>query len=386
MSFVSSQPRKFPVMWKVKPFDDSFFDMTGGNIKIQTRDCRQVGMLPIIDQGQSTVAGYVDDVSLACKAPLPCILFGDHTRTFKYVEYPFALGADGVKVLVPRPGLDARFAFHYLQTVRLPEDLGYSRHFKYLREAPVPQPPIAEQRRIADILDKADAIRRKRKEALALTDELLRATFLEMFGDPVTNPKRWPLATLNTLLAIPPRNGLSPSTSGKITKKLLTLSAITRGRFDPTATKYGQFVDIPAPEKLVTPGELLICRGNGNLSMVGTGEFASEDAVGAIFPDTMIAVRPDSGKITCEYLSAIWKTSFVRVQIESRARTTNGTYKINQYAVENIKIPIPSMSVQLRFSVLFKRLAEMHDVSMDSVDSIESLFSSLQQRAFRGEL
>jgi type I restriction enzyme S subunit len=76
-----------------------------------------------------------------------------------------------------------------------------------LREAPIPRPPIHEQRLIADILDKADAIRRKGKEAIALTEELLRSAFLEMFGDPVTNPKGWPIKPLEEL--VDPARGIS---------------------------------------------------------------------------------------------------------------------------------------------------------------------------------
>jgi type I restriction enzyme S subunit len=97
--------------------------------------------------------------------------------------------------------LDARFALHFLQTVRLPEDLGYSRHFKYLREASVPRPPLAEQRRIAATLDTADAIRSKRKKAIALSEELLRSTFLEMFGDPLSNPNGWPVLPLSEVVS-----------------------------------------------------------------------------------------------------------------------------------------------------------------------------------------
>jgi type I restriction enzyme S subunit len=192
--------RIFPNGWQVLPFDEAIEDVTGGSAKVQTRDYLPEGRLRVIDQGQSDVAGYVDDVNLACKAPLPCILFGDHTRIFKFAKAPFALGADGVKVLVPRKGLDARFAFYYLRTVRLPDDLGYSRHFKYLRETVVPVPSLETQRRIADILDKADAICRKRKDAIALTDELLRSAFLEMLGDPVTNPKGWKTVPLEHLV------------------------------------------------------------------------------------------------------------------------------------------------------------------------------------------
>src|SRR5690606_37723935 len=105
------------------------------------------------------------------------------------------LGADGAKVLEPVAKLEKRFLYHYLKQLRL-ESAGYSRHYKFLKETYVPVPPLLEQKRIAAILDKADAIRRKRQQAIQLADEFLRAVFLDMFGDPVTNPKGWEVKPL----------------------------------------------------------------------------------------------------------------------------------------------------------------------------------------------
>lgn len=75
------------------PFLKAVDDVTGGNIKIQRKDYQQAGILPVIDQGQEEVAGYTDNIEAAFQGSLPVILFGDHTRIFKYVDKPFALGA-----------------------------------------------------------------------------------------------------------------------------------------------------------------------------------------------------------------------------------------------------------------------------------------------------
>jgi hypothetical protein len=75
------------------------------------------GSLPVIDQGQEPIAGYTNDCEMAYKGPLPVILFGDHTRIFKYVDFPFALGADGVKVLVPKKAFNPKFLFFYSTVV-----------------------------------------------------------------------------------------------------------------------------------------------------------------------------------------------------------------------------------------------------------------------------
>ena len=180
-----------PEHWDVVPFKAAFDDETSGNPSVKQSDYLPEGALAVVDQGQDPVGGYTDDPGLACSADLPCIVFGDHTRAFKYVDHPFAIGAQGTRVLVPKGGLDARFAYHYLRQLRL-ADGGYSRHYKYLKREAVPVPPPDEQRRITDALDRAEAVRATQRRALARLDDFLAAVFDEMFGDPATNPKELP--------------------------------------------------------------------------------------------------------------------------------------------------------------------------------------------------
>src|SRR5919108_5146430 len=122
MNLLSLVPeiQNFPNHWKVIPFDDAIEDITGGNSKVKQSDYKSSGALAVIDQGKDQIAGYVDDLSLRCKVNLPVVLFGDHTKILKFVTEPFALGADGVKVLAPCPDLDAKFVYFYLQLVRFP--------------------------------------------------------------------------------------------------------------------------------------------------------------------------------------------------------------------------------------------------------------------------
>lgn len=191
---------RFPAHWKVLPFTDAVKDATSGNKKLPKQKYSVEGIYPVVDQGQAQFGGYTDEESLLCKSSNPTIVFGDHTRSFKYVTVPFVLGADGAKVLEPKiENLDKRFLFHYLKQLNI-ESAGYSRHFKFLKETFVPVPPLDEQKRIATILDKADAIRQKRKQAIDLADDFLRSVFLDMFGDPVTNPKGWEVKPFGSVI------------------------------------------------------------------------------------------------------------------------------------------------------------------------------------------
>lgn len=171
-------------------------DVSGGNLKIPQSEYQEAGSLPIIDQGKDFIAGFTDDMRYAFRADnLPVIVFGDHTRAVKFIDFPFAMGADGVKILKPTPVCDAKFFYHFLRQCHIP-NAGYSRHYKFVKNLRIALPPITEQRRIASILDIADAIIEKRRVAVEKTDLLLQSVFVDMFGDPTFNPKQWPLATI----------------------------------------------------------------------------------------------------------------------------------------------------------------------------------------------
>ena len=107
------------------PFLDVFKDASGGNIKTPHTEFLEVGEIPVVDQGQRLVAGFVNDRSRVCKSKPPVIVFGDHTRAIKYVDFEFAMGADGTKVLVPKVESDTKYLYHALTAMPVPA-AGYS--------------------------------------------------------------------------------------------------------------------------------------------------------------------------------------------------------------------------------------------------------------------
>jgi type I restriction enzyme S subunit len=387
MSLVRSGMTKFAADWKVLPFEDAIEDATGGNVKVQTREYRESGRLRVIDQGQAEVAGYVDDEGLACRAQLPCILFGDHTRIFKFATEPFALGADGVKVLVPRKGLEPRFAYHYLRTVRLPEDAGYSRHFKFLKEALVPLPPVSEQRRIADILDKADAIRRKRKEAIALTEELLRSAFLEMFGDPVTNPKGWEVKPLGEVAQV---NGGLQVTHARsvnpISMPYLRVANVFRERLDLAELKEIRVTPAEAERARLMMGDVLIVEGHGNPDELGRAAVWNGAIDVCTHQNHLIRVRLDSTFLLPIFLSAYLNSSAGKAHMLRMGKTTSGLNTISTNNVRSVSVLIPPIRRQRDFVRLVDANQALNTKLSRAACDAEVLFASLVQSAFRGEL
>ena len=189
------------------PFLEAVRDATGGHPKVPRKRYLLEGPVPVLDQGQDFIAGYTA-MENAYTGQLPVVLFGDHTRTLKYVDFPFALGADGVKVLAPKEGFEASFLYWYLRNAHIPS-AGYSRHFKFLREVSVCKPPLSEQRRIVDILNRAARIEALCSRAAVRLREFVSALFVQMFGDPVLNPRGLPTVALGDLIKVSSGNGLT---------------------------------------------------------------------------------------------------------------------------------------------------------------------------------
>jgi type I restriction enzyme S subunit len=104
-----------------------------------------------------------------------------------------------------------------------------------------------------------------------------------------------------------------------------------------------------SPDKTVSSEDFLICRGNGNVALVGRGKYPEMSLPEVAFPDTMIAARCDHGSISRGFLDHIWDRSIIRRQLEGAARTTNGTHKVNQTMIESVQIPLPSVGTQENF-------------------------------------
>ena len=171
----------------MKKFDEVFVDKTKYGVKVQTSEYREFGSHIIIDQGQSKIAGYTDREDGLFKE-VPVIIFGDHTRVIKYVDQPFYLGADGVKVLRSKDGnANYKYLYYALKNAKIP-DTGYNRHYKWLKEVRIEYPDSNTQTQIVNILDKVSDVISKRKAELYALDNLIKARFVEMFGDPRSNP------------------------------------------------------------------------------------------------------------------------------------------------------------------------------------------------------
>ena len=157
IEFKQTELGPIPMDWEVKRFDDTFEHVPSKPFQLQSSEYREGGRFQVVDQGQMEIVGYTDDDKKLFHVPEGgVIIFGDHTRIVKFRESDFVVGADGTQLLVGKNDC-TRFLFYVLQQLDIP-NLGYSRHFKYVKEGRYAVPPtLAEQKAIAAVLSDIDA-------------------------------------------------------------------------------------------------------------------------------------------------------------------------------------------------------------------------------------
>jgi len=198
--------------WDTCKFDEVIYDDTKRGIKIKKEDYLEEGQYPIIDQGQKLIAGYHNNKD-GLYTDVPAIIFGDHTRIVKYIDTPFFLGADGVKILkTKREDVDYKFLYYYFLKNEVP-DTGYNRHFKWLKKLNIPIPPHKTQKQIAKTLDTVSELLSLRKQQYIELDNLTKSIFYEMFGDPMINEKGFSKVLLGELCELITK-GSSPNWQG----------------------------------------------------------------------------------------------------------------------------------------------------------------------------
>lgn len=211
-------------------------------------------------------------------------------------------------MLEARPGFDPRFLFHYLNTICLPSDLGYSRHFKYLKRAAVPKPPIEEQRRIAAILDKADAIRKRRGEALKLADDFLNSAFADLCRPKVESIALSGIAEVITGFAF-----RSESYTNALTDiRLIRGTNVGTGQFDWSETAfYPRGLTGNLERFSIGAGDVLLAMDRPWISSGLKCCIASAEVEGSLLVQRVARIRPKTGSTQNSFSDALTRTSLL---------------------------------------------------------------------------
>ena len=248
----------------------------------------------------------------------------------------------------------------------------------------IPLPPLSEQKRIAGILDAADRLRAKRRAALAQLDTLLQSTFLDLFGDPVTNPKGWEVVRVRDLLESANYGTSKKADIEKGAFPVLRMNNITyEGAWNFTSLKYMDLEDKELPKHLVHKGQILFNRTNSKELVGKTAVFREETPMA--FAGYL--VRGITNELADpEYIGAYMNTPQTKQRLRNMCKNIVGMANINAQEFQKVPIQKPPLTLQQRFAAIVDQVEAQKARMRTQLTELDTLFAALQQRAFNGEL
>ena len=304
------------------------------------------------------------------------------------------IGFDGgfgafCKVLRPGPDIDPHYFGHYFKTPsyrRVVSRLASGANINNLKKEhldnlQIPLPPLAEQTRIAGILDAADALRAMRREALVQLDTLLQSTFLDMFGDPVTNQMGWEISAVGEVGEIVTGNTPSRKRSEYYGKDIEWIKSdnINEPSFFLTEAEEYLSVAGKAVARTSPHGSILVTCIAGSQACIGNAAIADREVA---FNQQINAFVPGERIALWFAFGVFW----VGKRLVQRASTNSMKGMVSKSAFSAISIPIPPMSLQSRFAAIAESVEHQKAIQRAHLAELDTLFASLQSRAFRGDL
>ncbi len=293
--------------------------------------------------------------------------------------------------LVVRTGenADARYVHYWLSSAlvrkRMKDSVkGIHLYPRDVATMPIPLPPLQEQRRIAAILDHADALRSKRRQVLAHLDALTQSIFHDMFGDPDAAIKTVPFGEVAGLSG--GRNLVADDSTASTNFRVLKINAVTSGEFKPWESKPLPKEYEPPQAHLVREGDLLMSRAN-TAALVGAVAYVHETPSNLALPDKVWRFEwRDEASVPAFYHSLL-QTKAVRRRISRLASGTGGSMKnVSKAKLNAMTLPLVPPDEQQRFASVAANVAAQRAAALSALTADDELFSSLQFRAFKGEL
>lgn len=359
--------------WERKNIMGLVSDETSGHHRIAKADYKTQGKTPVVDQSMDFIAGYTDEESSLLDPPY--VVFGDHTREIKHLEQPFLPGAQGVRIFKVNKDIDSKFMYYYLVSNKV-QNLGYSRHFKLFKQIEVPLPPLAEQQRIAEILDLTSTITHQVEKQLSL----LANMSMSYANSCLVSERTSPLSEFGTF-----SGGMTPSkknseywggtvrwfTTKDLKKSVLkdSIDHVTEQALEGTSLKC-----IPSPSIAFS------LRGMSLAHTVPMSRIPSDSAVNQDLK-AFVPHNPDGIRVLYALIKA--KSPWLLSKVSTSG---HGTKKLDFAHLQNLELPQLSAEDLAQLDQVLIQIEELEQRKTKELEALKSLHHSLSTRAFAGQL
>lgn len=383
--------------WRTETVEDCLVRLPLAAVpKLQTRDYRPSGRHPIIDQGQSLIAGWTDDESGLISQNLPVVVFGDHTRAFKFVDFPFVRGADGTQVLKPKPDIDPLFFYYALRALDLPTR-GYNRHFKALKEKEISVPTKSEQNDIGRVLRAVEGSLNLQDEELAAWDRCKRAAMRMLFTRGLRGetqketeigpvPDSWDTGRLGDYFRI--KHGFA--FDGSMFRAAGTHVLLTPGHFSEDGgfrhqgekTKF--FIGEFDRQYLLRPGDLLVAMTEQKPGLLGSAAFIPSE--GSYLHNQRLGLVTDlRDDLDKRYLYHLMNYHLVRDAI-SKTSTGSKVKHTSPGRIRDVLVPIAHLDEQREIADVLDAIDRKIGLLKRKRTVLDALFKSLLHKLMNGEI
>lgn len=381
--------------WKKLSFPECITVLKQRRKSIPQHSFQVKGRYPIVDQGGDLIAGYTDSEEAVYTAELPVIVFGDHARTLKYVDFPFAAGADGTKIFCANEELvDSRFLYYALRHLDIPAR-GYNRHYKLLREQTIFLPEDKdEQRAIAGVLGKLQAAVETQERTIRTLAELKAATMAKLFREGLRGeklkstelgeiPESWDALPIGDLVTMA-QYGLSVRGNKEGRYPILRMNCQDDGIviFDNL-----QHVDLD--EKTfsayrLTKGDLLFNRTNSH-ELVGRTAMVREERA-AVFASYLVRLRAND-RIRPGFLNYYLNQTSTQAALRGFATRAVGQSNISASKLKTFVVPVPrTMDQQKEIEETLDCISEKIVTAKNKIKLMEARFSTMLNQLMTGQV
>ena len=394
-------PYKLPENWCWLKLVESFDNHTDSKKKIKQKDYLVKGKLAVVDQGQELIGGYTNDVEKSYSGALPIVIFGDHTRCIKFVDFPFAQGADGVKVLRPKPFYLPKAFYYALQSVNIP-NLGYRRHFPLFNKFSIPLPPFAEQQRIVDRIEslfvKLDEAKEK-AQAVVDSFEIRKAAILhKAFTGELTAKWReehgvgmesWEQFSLSDVCTVNPKKVDTKDLPDELEVSFFPMPALSEIYGEITDPQTRLLKEVRSGFTNFSEGDVVFakitpCMENGKSAVVG--KLVNDIGYGT----TEFFVLRCSDRLYNRFLYHLVRDKLFRDKAKAVMAGAVGQQRVPKRYLETYKLNLPKFNEQREIVRIldgsFVKEQQSQEAAEAVLDQIDLMKKSILTRAFRGEL